>query len=518
MRFINNLPQVILQSIAIGTIALFPAGAAIAQTEPPRPEADRQTTLEQSAPAASDPAPEKPEEPATGATGEEYVQLLIEADRLHQAGQLAEAEHLYRKAKGSFTGIEFNDRPVPIYDPALLPPAGQVYWREANAGQEFNLPTRVLVPLQLLNEAHPEFVPGTIRYAEVLLAQDQPEQALAVLERATSLYPEQSDLVRFRIQTLAAQEQWLDASIAARQFALLNPEDPASSELTVLAEEYLTRFRRELRGRLTGNAIANVVTGALSYALTGGLFGPLSAIDTTVLLLRGEADVGAGVARSAQQELDLIEDPDVVEYVNEIGQRLASVAGREEFEYEFFVVRDPELNAFALPGGKVFINAGAIIKAKSEAELAGLLAHELAHTVLSHGFQLATTSNVTATVLLPVPYAGSLATDLTLFSYSRTMERQADALGTRMLASAGYAADGLHNLMGTLDQENPSSAEFEWLSTHPDTAERMRNLEELIEQNGYNRYTYEGVARHQAIQERVNRLLAEETDANQKLE
>ncbi|MBC1300290.1 M48 family metalloprotease, partial [Nostoc sp. UCD122] len=76
--------------------------------------------------------------------------------------------------------------------------------------------------------------------------------------------------------------------------------------------------------------------------------------------------------------------------INDIGQKLAKVAGRNEFKYEFFVIPEEELNAFALPGGKILINAGAIAKTTSEAELAGLVAHELSHVVLSHGFQLVT--------------------------------------------------------------------------------------------------------------------------------
>jgi predicted Zn-dependent protease len=144
----------------------------------------------------------------------------------------------------------------------------------------------------------------------------------------------------------------------------------------------------------------------------------------------------------------------------------------------------------------------------SEAELAGLLAHELSHAVLSHGFQLATQGNLTANVTQYVPYGGTLA-NLLVLNYSRDMERQADALGTRILASSGYAADGMRNLMVTLDKEERDRAVFTWLSSHPDAKERTRNLESLLERNGYNRYAYEGVARHLEIQKRVAQLLKE---------
>lgn len=98
------------------------------------------------------------------------------------------------------------------------------------------------------------------------------------------------------------------------------------------------------------------------------------------------------------------------------------------------------------------------------------------------------------------------------------MERQADALGTRILASSGYPADGLHNLMVTMDKEERDIPLFAWLSTHPDTDERIRNIETLIQRNGYNRYTYEGVSRHLEIQKRVAQRLKEYKEREKKKE
>ncbi|MBD2463819.1 M48 family metalloprotease [Oscillatoria sp. FACHB-1407] len=433
-------------------------------------------------------------------------QLLIEGDRLWLQGRREDAEFLYRKAKNPFQSVSVSDRPDPIYDPEQLSPAARVYWREAEAGRGTNLVTRVMVPLELLTEQYPQFIPGNILYAEVLVEQEQPDEALRVLERAATLYPNEPALIRARVAALAEQEQHLEASIAARQYALLNADAPDAPEFTQLADENLQAFQSRMRRRITGNAIANVLTGALSYALTGGFLGPLSAIQTSVVLLRGESAVGEGAAERISQRLEMVEDEEVVTYVNELGQRLARVSGRNDFEYRFYVVQDDELNAFALPGGKIFINAGAILEANSEAELAGLISHELAHAVLSHGFQLMTQGSATANLLDIVPYGG-IVTDLAVLSYSRDMERQADALGTRMLASAGFAADGLRNLMVTLEEQEEGSPPFEWLSTHPDTGDRVRAMELQIEQNGYNRYAYEGVERHLAIQERVQSLM-----------
>ncbi|MDX2212623.1 MAG: M48 family metalloprotease [Oculatellaceae cyanobacterium bins.114] len=494
------------------------AGDAPEATTPPVEPATEPTVKPDETPPDGDPS--VTERPAD-LDPDQRQQLLIEGDRLWLQGRREDAEFLYRKAKNPFQAISVGDRPEPVYDPEQLSPAGRVYWREAEAGRATHLTTRVMVPLDLLTQQYPEFIPGNIRYAEVLIEQDQPDAALSVLERAATLYPDEPELIRARVTALAAQEQYLEASIAARQYALLNADQPDAPEFTQLADENLQEFQSRMRRRITGSAIANVLTGALSFALTGGFIGPLSAIQTSIVLLRGESAVGEGAAERISRRLELIEDEAVVAYVNELGQRVASVSGRSDFDYRFYVVRDDDLNAFALPGGKVFVNAGAILGANSEAELAGLLSHELSHAVLSHGFQLMTQGNATANLLDIVPYGG-IVTDLAVLSYSRDMERQADALGTRMLATAGFAADGLRNLMVTLQEQEDDSPPFAWLSTHPDTSDRIRRMEVQIEQNGYNRYAYEGVERHLEMQERVRMLMQgpEETgsaeEANEK--
>jgi predicted Zn-dependent protease len=181
------------------------------------------------------------------------------------------------------------------------------------------------------------------------------------------------------------------------------------------------------------------------------------------------------------------------------------VAGRNDFNYEFFVIPQEELNAFALPGGKIFINAGAIAKTNSEAELAGLLAHELSHTVLSHGFQLVTQGNLIANITQYLPLGRNIS-QLFALNYSREMERQADNLGTRLIVAGGYAADGLRNLMVTLEKEQKNFIPL-WLSSHPGGSERVSYLENLISRGNYNRYAYEGVERHIELQARVKQLL-----------
>ncbi len=391
-------------------------------------------------------------------------------------------------------------------DAAQLSPAGQVYWREAQAGLAQKLESRITVPLKLLIERHPEFLPGNLAWAQFLEEQGKVAEAAQVLERMSSQFPDQPDVVRAHIGLLTKSAQWMDASIAARQFALLHPESPTAAEFTQLADANLKRYQKHIRAKITGNLIGGIITGAVGYAVTGSIYGPLSSVQTSLLLLRGESAVGDRYARQVQRQLTMVKDETVLAYVNEVGQKLAKVAGRNEFKYEFHVILDDRLNAFALPGGKVFVNAGAIAKTQSEAELAGLLAHELSHAVLSHGFQIATSGNFTANVFQFVPLGG-LATDLIVLGYSRTMERQADTLGTRILAASDYAADGIRNLMVTLAKEDQPHPVLGLLSSHPDTQARVQYLDALITQGGYNRYAYEGVERHAQMQARVQKLL-----------
>jgi Zn-dependent protease with chaperone function len=438
-------------------------------------------------------------------------QKLIEADRLYLGGQFAAAEKLYREAKPPFPNTKSTGDRLrqPVYDVAELPISGRVYWRIAQQGLAQKLETKTLIPLKMLVEKYPEFVPGTLQYVRSLKDYKRQSEAIEVLERVTTIVPGEAELAKVRIATLRESEKWLDASLAARQFALINPNHPEAEEFAKIADQNMERYQLHLRAKMRENTAANLLTGAFNYAVTGNFLGLLTGIDSTALLLQGESAVGQKVSDRLITRLQLMEDEQVLNYVREIGNKLAAVAGRKDFKYEFYVVKDENLNAFALPGGKVYVNAGAILYTNSEAELAGLLAHELSHAVLSHGFQLATQGNLTSNLAQFIPYGGTVA-DLIVLKYSRDMERQADILGTRLLATTGYAADGMWNLTVTLEKQERDRPAFIWLSSHPVTDERVEYIQNLIERNGYNRYAYEGVERHQQIKARLKQLLEQE--------
>ncbi len=416
---------------------------------------------------------EASEERASSLTAEERVRrkILIQADREYVAGNIAAARALYQQAKDQTWLVPQQFAvlpPEPFSDEALLSPAAAVYWREAKAGIDNQRPAQALTALRLLTTEYPGFVPGHLQYAATLQADGQIEAASAALETALTEYPGQSDLLLAQVEMMMAGSQWLEATIASRQFIALNSDHPQTAQQRSLAAENLERFQRETRADIRGGAIANVVTGVLGYALTGSILGPFTAANSTILLLQGENAVGSQVANQVRQRLPMLQHPEAVGYVRRIGNRLSQATGRRDLDYEFHVILDPNLNAFALPGGKIFVNAGAILDTQSEAELAGLLAHELSHAVLSHGFQIATRSNLSSSIAQYLPYGG-LINNVFLSGYSRRMERQADIVGTQILAASDYAADGVYNVMVTLNEQAQASGRNvpTWISTHP---------------------------------------------------
>lgn len=472
-------------------------------------EVEKPDSEESETETTDDESEEKVEEP----TPQELARLekLAKADRLYKAGDKAAAVKLYREAKEIWEierkkNTENNVAAIAFTDPAKLSPAGKVFWRNYQQGKEQQLETKTISSLKLLTAREPQFIPGHIHYSEALLEHEREEESLAALNRAVNLYPNEPEILQAKMNADIAAENWLDASIMARQYALFNPNSPQAKEFDRLAEEYLAEYQSNLRESITWNAIGNAIAGTVGFALTGNLFGPISALQTTAMLLNGESAVGEASVGQIKQQVPLIKDKAVTEYVDRIGQKIASASGREEFDYQFYVIMDDTLNAFALPGGKVFVNAGAIMETDSEAELAGLLAHEISHSALSHGFQMAAKGNLTANIVGYIPYVGNTASSLIVLNYSRGMEKQADIFGTRILVNSGYAADGVRNLMAQLDESHQDKDNPEppaWLSSHPNTTQRMAYIEQLIVDNNLDRYAYEGVDRHQEIKQLV---------------
>ncbi len=445
--------------------------------------------------------------------------ILVEADQLYLSGNKAQAEQLYRQVKQPFeteTDFQFTQS---LTHPKQLAPEVQPLWNEAKLTWETQ---SEISALQQFVEQNPEYIPGQLLLAEAYQKQDQSKEALNILEQATSLFPDSVELVKAHVNALEEDKQYLEASIAARQFTLINPEHPESPVLQEIADKNLDKFKGRVEGQLVRRGILGTAIRVGGCFLLGSC-NPVGAvigegIKMGRLVVRGESGIGNEIAAIYQRELPLIQDEEIVGYVSDLGHKISKYMGRDDFEYEFYVVNDQSLNAFALPGGKVFIHTGAIQKTNSEAELAGLLAHEVSHAVLSHGFKQVITSNLynnigrvlSSAINNTVPLGEILSTLINL-DYSRDQERQADIVGTRVLATAGYASDGLHNLMVTLNQQKKSGGPS-FFSTHPATSDRIQYIEELIERNGYNRFAFEGVEKHAKIQKKIAILPTELND------
>lgn len=217
----------------------------------------------------------------------------------------------------------------------------------------------------------------------------------------------------------------------------------------------------------------------------------------TAISTQQEVQLGQEYAAQLARELPLMQDGQVVNYINQLGRSIANIADPRGIQYRFYVVNAPEVNAFAVPGGHVYINRGLIERSDNMSEVAGVLAHEIGHVVHRHGIdqmQRAQTANgVLAAVygvllgrnpsgLEQVAIQGGGSA---LFAgYSRDAEREADETAVRYLMAAGVNPNGLVTMFEKLlaeRQSNPGAVE-RWFSTHPTTRERITNVQAIISQ------------------------------------
>jgi hypothetical protein len=203
-------------------------------------------------------------------------------------------------------------------------------------------------------------------------------------------------------------------------------------------------------------------------------------------------DVQLGREASAQveQQLPLLRDDNVTSFVSDIGRRLVDSIPAElrhpEFNYTFKVVNVREINAFALPGGPMYVNRGMIEAAKTEGEVAGVVAHELSHVALRHGTAQATKATkyeigtIAGAVIGAIVggTAGNVIAQGTQFGlgtaflrFSREYEKQADIEGSQIMARAGYDPREMANMFRTIEKQGGSGGP-QWLSDHPNPGDR----------------------------------------------
>jgi beta-barrel assembly-enhancing protease len=208
-----------------------------------------------------------------------------------------------------------------------------------------------------------------------------------------------------------------------------------------------------------------------------------------------EVQIGADYARQINQQLSLVRDHATLTYVNEIGQQIARVADPRGIRYHFYVVNSDVVNAFALPGGHVYLNRGLIERTDNLSELSGVLAHEIAHVARRHSveqLQRAQNANMGLSVLYNVllgrspggiEQAAIQVGGGAVFSRpTRPPHPEADAVAVDYLVRTGYNPNGMVSFFRKLmemQRRQPSSVE-QWFATHPTTAERVQNTEALI--------------------------------------
>jgi Zn-dependent protease with chaperone function len=207
-------------------------------------------------------------------------------------------------------------------------------------------------------------------------------------------------------------------------------------------------------------------------------------------------DVQAGrqAAQEVEQQMPILNDSSVESYVERVGQRLVAAIPQEfqhsEFRYSFKVVNARDINAFALPGGPMYVNRGMIEAARNEGEMAGVMAHEISHVALRHATAQATETQkaqigsvlgqiagaiIGGGVGQVIGGASQVGFGAWALKYSRKYESQADMLGSHIMANAGYDPRDLANMFRTIEQQGGSSGP-EWLSSHPNPGNRYEAI------------------------------------------
>jgi predicted Zn-dependent protease len=232
---------------------------------------------------------------------------------------------------------------------------------------------------------------------------------------------------------------------------------------------------------------------------TGLLLGPVRSswafFDEVVgnLSLERERQIGEQFLLELQQYVPLVEDPFITSYFNHLGQKLVAQMGPHPFKYKFFIVVDPSMNAFAVPGGYIFLHTGMISMADREGEVVGVLAHEISHVYARHMAKMMKKSSITtaatligalASVFLGGALAGPLlmgsmaAGESAMLKYSRENEAEADSLGFKWMLKAGYNPRDMVSIFSKMNKQRwlAGGKVPVYLSTHPDVDNRIVEL------------------------------------------
>ena len=270
---------------------------------------------------------------------------------------------------------------------------------------------------------------------------------------------------------------------------LYNCESPSESVLSQVRHRYFPA---------TKSILAILVVTALVFApIAPPAWADRTALKPGVNLFSPEQDIQLGKQNAAQAEkqLRMLNDPRVDDYLNNLGKRLAAHAPGNKYPYQYKCVNDTAVNAFALPGGYVYINRGVIEMADTEAQLAGVMAHETSHVALRHGTNQATKAQLTsvpfailgamaggnAATSLLAQLAGSFSLNSILLKYSRTDESQADVMGTQILYDSGYDPRAMAQFFEKLNAESKGKQPVQFFSDHPSPSNRVERVGQEVD-------------------------------------
>lgn len=200
-----------------------------------------------------------------------------------------------------------------------------------------------------------------------------------------------------------------------------------------------------------------------------------------------EWEMGRQLERDINQQVRLVNDPTLQRYVENLGRQIVAQTPMANRSWRFYVIQDASINAFNAPGGLIYVHTGLIARAENASELAGVMAHEVAHGVARHGTQRLSQVyglNVAAALLLgnDPGLASQIAAQIvgggTVAAFSRDQEREADRLGVRYMAAAGYNPEGMATLFQKLiaDRQRQPGAVEGFFATHPPTEDRIERV------------------------------------------
>lgn len=210
--------------------------------------------------------------------------------------------------------------------------------------------------------------------------------------------------------------------------------------------------------------------------------------------LEKEIGLGKGLAQEIERQAKIVDDPVISEYVNRVGQNLVRNSD-VKVPVTIKVIDSEEVNAFALPGGFFFVNTGLVLRAETEAELAGVMAHEIAHIAARHGTRQATRGQVVNLATIPLIFMGgwtgygvrqaaSVLVPIGFLTFSRGFETEADLLGLQYLYKAGYDPTAFVDFFEKLqsDEKRKPGTMAKVFSSHPLTEDRIKNSQKNIQE------------------------------------